>query len=232
MTPVRHSSTLWTPLGAAIALGAVMFAATGVQARPARGPKQLAMKQFDVSAREVTVVATAKADGRGGAALVRLQNVDVPTCHLLVFDVPPNAATQVAASARLPVCAAYDKDVRSGKLERVALTSSRSAWRVSVLSRRVDAMAKGVETRRLWALYADVGAGLTPIFERTSTSFDSKADKAINQAEVCDAPVFAVDDEPTSLTVQCDVDSMVGRYMRRKRSTFNYLWQGGRFVAQ
>ncbi len=232
--PASALRPLRTPLGVALAtlLGlTLVLAATAPEARArgARGVKKLAMKRFDCGAREVKVLGTAKAPGKGGAALVRLQNSDVPVCQLLILDGPPRRAKSVVRAVRLPVCAAYDKEARQAKLDVVPFTSRVSAYRVSVFSKRMDAIAKGVEKRRFWGLYADMGTGVGAVFERTSTSFKSQVNKAINQSEVCEAPTFSVADKPTKLSVQCVSETMLGGAATRKRTTVNYTWSGTRF---
>ncbi len=214
---------------ALVALVGLTLPTTKAEARSKRGVKKLAMKEFDAGSRDVSVMDTAKGSDRGGAALVRLTTSDVASCRLLILDKAPRKAKAIVKSLRMPVCPAYDKHARDGKLERVPFTTSRSAWRVRVGSKRVDALAKGVETRQFWGLYADIGRGTTPVFERTATSFESKANKAINQTEVCEAPVFPVGHEPTTLTVQCIARSMLGQAMTRKNVTHHYKWQHGRF---
>lgn len=208
---------------------------TPAQARAKRGAKHVAMQKFNASPREVSVVATAKGPGKGNpesAALVRVQTSDVAVCHLLILDGPAKAATKALHSVRLPVCAAYDKDARASRLVRIPLTTSRSAYRVSVYSKRMDSFAKGVETRRLWGLYASEGGRVQAVFERTSTSFASHEDKNINQSEECRAPTFAVEDEPSLLTISCEVQTMLNGLPDRTHSEFKYRWQGGRFQAR
>jgi hypothetical protein len=97
----------------------------------------------------------------------------------------------------------------------------------------MDALAKGVETRRFWGIYASGGGdSVHAVFERTSTSFHSQANKAINQAEVCEAPVIASGDAPSTLSIACDTEAMLGHSLKKKHSTFNYVWQGNRFNAE
>jgi hypothetical protein len=194
------------------------------------GIKALAAAKLGIDARDVSVLATAEDNGKG-AALVRVHS-DVPRCHLLTFDGRPKAATAVEATVRLPVCAVYDKDARGAKLERVKLTSRQGAWRAYTDSKRMDALAKGVETRRFWGLYASGSAGFGAVFERTSTSFKSQANKAINQAEVCEAPALALGDSPSTLTITCDTEAMLGAALKKKRTTFAYRWSGSRFEPE
>ncbi len=215
---------------AAVALTTMLAPNVG-HARSKRGVKKAAMKRFSASSREVSVIATAKASS-GGAAIVRLQNSDVPTCYLLVLNAPPKRATKIVKAFRTRVCAAYDKHARAAKLRHVPLTTRLSAWRVFVLSKRVDALAKGQETSRFWALYSDAGAASKSLFERTSTSFESKTNSAYNQAEVCQPPAFPVGDEPTTLTMTCDSESMLQGIVTRKRNVFQYAWKGGRFESK
>ena len=228
-----HKPTLPALLSAALALGCLAtLPCAPAHARVKRGAKHVAMEKFNAGPRELSVVATAQGPGKGNpesAALVRVQTADVAVCHLLILDAAAKVATKVLHSVRLPVCATYDKDARSGRLKRVALTTSRSAYLVSVYSKRMDSFAKGVETRRFWGLYADVGGGTKAVFERTSTSFTSHEDKNINQAEECKAPAYAVEDEPTLLTISCQIQTMLNGLPDRTHSEFQYRWQGGRF---
>jgi len=207
-------------------LGAIPAANAG----PKRAIKKLAVRHFSVESRDARVIATASSPDKKRAALVRLQNNDVPVCHLLLIS--GKRKLKLDKAIRLSVCAAYDKDARAAKLKRVPLTTHRDAWRVFVLSKRVDAMAKGLETRRFWGLYTNAGSLSSTVFERTSTSFKSKANRAVNQAEICDAPVFSVADAPTTLTMNCKTEAMLGGYIKRNTATFKYGWMGGRFILK
>jgi hypothetical protein len=95
-------------------------------------------------------------------------------------------------------------------------------------------MAKGVESSVLWALVADLGDGQGHklVFERTSTTFKSKEDPKMNQAELCDAPVLQSGQEPEGLKITCDTETMLGNLAKRQRSTFEYAWQGDRFAPK
>ncbi len=221
----------WSWLAFAAAVAFVWGPSDGF-ARSKRGVKRLAMKRFDVGSRDVSVIATARSGTKGGAAIVRLKNADVPVCYLLLLDAAPRKAKAVKKAFRTGVCAAYDKHARSARLKSVALTTRRNAWRVFVLSKRVDALAKGQETRRLWALYSDDGAAAKTLFERTSTAFESKSNRAFNQAEVCEAPSFPVADTPTTLVMNCDSASTLEGRTTTKRNTFKYAWSTGRFVLR
>ncbi|MEY3014999.1 MAG: hypothetical protein RIT45_3734 [Pseudomonadota bacterium] len=223
----RRSVSALLAAGLFAAPVATTLTPTPGHARGKGGAKALAMAHFSAGPREVAIIASATADG-AGAVVVRLAR-DVPVCHLLVLDAAPGRATEVKAAARLDVCAVYDKDAKSARLARVPLTSRHGAWRVFTESKRMDAMAKGVETRRLWALYSDRGGSLDNVFRRVSTSFQSKANRAVNSAERCDAPEFAVGDEPTTLQIGCETEAMLGDSLKKQRTTFRYTWSGSRF---
>lgn len=203
---------------------------TAAQARGKRGVKGLAMKHFSVGAREVSVIASTKSSGKGGAAIVRLQHTDVPVCQLLVLNAAPRKATSIVKAIRLRVCAAYGKEAKKARLTEVQLTNGRRAYRTNVLSRRMDAIAKGVETLRFWGIFADMGTGFRAVFERTSTSFKSQKNKAVNQAEECRPPAFPVGATPTTLTIACTSVRMLGGAATRKTSTVKYHWEAGRFL--
>lgn len=192
---------------------------------------KLAVSHLSASPRDVTVLASADAgSGPGSAAIVRVDNGSgAPRCSLLVFEGRSSAPEKVVATERLSVCPAYDKDKQPAKLERVPLTERRGAWRVHLGSKRMDALAGGVETRQLWALVADTGSGMKAVFERTSTSFKGQKDTSANMAEVCDAPVLAMGSEPSTLSINCDTMAMLGAAAKKQRSTFQYSWQGDRF---
>ncbi|MCO4761553.1 MAG: hypothetical protein KC502_08625 [Myxococcales bacterium] len=199
------------------------------EARPKRGAKRLAMAHFSVDSREVNVVASAKPVAKEGAVVVRLQHTDVPVCHLLIVNGSARKATKIMRAVRLPVCAAYRKEAKASRLSRVQLTNTRHAYRVQLLSKRMDAIAKGVEYRRFWGLYADMGTGMRAVFERTSTSFKSQVNKAINQAETCEAPAIVLGAKPTTLTIACNSESMLGGGLKKTRTTVRYHWSAGRF---
>lgn len=218
-------------LFAAVAVAGLVLAPVSAEAKRKRGVKRLAMKRFDVGSREVSVIATAK-DGNRGAALVRLKHMDVPVCQLLILDAPARSAHNIVNAVRLPVCAAYDKEAHSVGLKRIQITTDRGGYQVNVLSKRMDAIAKGVEIRRLWGIYADFGSGMTAVFERTSTSFESRVNDAINQSEVCEAPTFTVDDRPGNLSISCVTKTTLDGHVHKQRSTFNYRWDMRRFARQ
>ncbi|HAN30687.1 MAG TPA: hypothetical protein DCQ06_03735 [Myxococcales bacterium] len=199
-----------------------------VGARGARGAKKLAMKRFDASSREVKVIAS----HRSGAALVRLQTGDVPVCHLMKLNTSPARATSVLNSVRLSTCATYDKEARSARLKEVKLTSRTKAYQVFILSKRMDAIAKGVEIRRMWGLYQATKERINRLFERTSTSFKSQVNKAINQSEVCEAPVIAQASTPGPLTLKCLTETMLGGAVKRKTNTYRYIWSEERYMLQ
>jgi hypothetical protein len=213
----------------ALAIGLV---AAPAHARAKRGVKSLAMKRFNVGSREVAVIASTKSSSKGGAAIVRLQHTDVPVCQLLVLNAAPRKATAIVKTIRLRVCAAYSKEAKKARLDEVQLTNGRRAFRASVLSRRMDAIAKGVETLRFWGLFADMGTGFRAVFERTSTSFKSQVNKAVNQAEECRPPAFPVGTSPTTLTIGCTSVRMLGGAATRKTATVAYHWEAGRFVLR
>lgn len=215
-----------------VALAGVTVVTGPAVARTARGVKKLAMARFNVSAREIGIVAKANATSQGDAVVVRLLNTDVPVCQLLILDARAAAATKIVTAIRLPVCAAYTKESRDSRVTRVQLTNGRSAYRVNLNSRRMDAIAKGVETLALWGLYADMGTGFRAVFERTSTSFKSQVNNAVNQAETCSAPTFAVSVSPTTLTIACTTVRMLGGAATRKTATVPYQWQDGRFALR
>ena len=213
-------------LCAAFTLTAVAVTPNTADARGSRKLKKLAMKRFHVDSGEVSIVRKAPAKGMGSAAIARVERSEAPTCYLMVLD---SSASKVKTTVRLPVCPAYGKHSRSAKLKAVPLTSHKQAWRVYLASKRVDMPARGGETRRLWGLYADMGTGTKKVFARTSTSFTSKVNKAVNQTEVCEAPQFPVGDEPTTLRLSCKTSAMLGITMDTRRTTLNYKWADGAF---
>lgn len=192
---------------------------------------KLAVAHLGAGAKDVTVLASADAGSSpGSAAIVRVDNGGgAPRCSLLVFEGRSAAPEKVVAAEKLSVCPAYDKDKQPAALERVPLTERRGAWRVHLGSKRMDAMAGGVETRQLWALVADTGSGMHVVFERTSTSFKGQKDASANSSEVCEAPVLPLGSEPSTLTITCDTMAMLGAAAKKQRSTFSYSWQGDRF---
>ena len=198
------------------------------QARGKRSVKKLAMAKFNLGSREVSVIASAKGT-TNGAVIVRLKRSDVPVCYVLLLDAPPRRATKILKSFRARVCAAYDKHAKKAKLRRVQLTNRHDAWRAYIHSVRADAIAKGAETLRFWGLYSDGGATATTLFERVSTSFKSKANSAVNQAEVCQPPAFPVGDEPSTLTMVCDNEAQLESRVTTTTNTYNYVWKSGRF---
>lgn len=203
-----------------------LVAPTLAEARSARGAKRLAMKRFDASSREVKVIAKHSS----GAAVVRLQTADVPVCHLLKLNGSPARATEILGSARLSVCASYDKEARAARLTQVSISERLKAYRVFILSKRMDAIAKGVEIRRMWALYKDSKQSVGKLFERTSTSFKSQVNKAINQSEVCEAPALTVGATPGPLTIKCATETMLGGAVKRKTNSYRYTWSAGMYV--
>ncbi len=220
---------------AALALTTMTVAPMTAHARSKRGVKKLAMKRFDVSSSDVSVIATAKGALRSskiGAAIVRLKHEAVPVCRLLILDGAPRSAKNVVKDIRLPVCAAYDKDARKASLRRVDFTTRKGAFLANLFSKRMDAIARGVETRRFWGLYADDRSGAKTVFERTSTSFKSQVNKAIDQTETCEPPSFSVSDKPSTLTIDCKTQTTLAGALNTKRSSFRYQWKHGRFARR
>lgn len=218
---------------AIFALAALVSAglATGADTAAARSKssvKKLAMAKFNVGKRDVSIIASAKGT-TNGAVIVRLKRTDVPTCHLLLLNAPPRRATKILKSFRTRVCAAYDKHAKKAKLKRVQLTSRHDAWRAYIHSVRADAIAKGAETRRSWALYSDGGATATRLFQRVSTSFKSKANSAVNQAETCEPPAYPVGDAPTTLTMTCKIEAQLESRVTTNTNVYSYVWKDGRF---
>jgi hypothetical protein len=200
----------------------------------------VAAEHLHRSVGEVAILATANPlaneNSTGSAALVRVaEGADGgnPTCHLLVLEGRASTPGKVLGSLQLSLCPRYDQGKHT-QLTRVELDKRRSAWRLRLDSQRVDTMAKGVESSVLWALVADLGDGQGHklVFERTSTTFKSKEDPKMNQAELCDAPVLQSGQEPEGLKITCDTETMLGNLAKRQRSTFEYAWQGDRFAPK
>jgi hypothetical protein len=199
----------------------------------------LAAEVLHRDARDVTVLATALPAAReqayGSAALVKVDDGSdggVPTCWLLELSGRPTSPGTVASQTQLSVCPT-GAEAKQTRLSRVALSLKHDAWLLFTATQRVDSYAKGMAKSGLWALVGVAQPGETPriVFERTSTAFFSKADPSANSSEVCQPPVIAGGGvEPTTLSLQCDSEAMLGKQVKRSRATIGYSWNGERFL--
>ena len=226
--------TLWRATTSLLA-GGVALAAPALAA-PTGPAHKLTADKLSAGPKEVQILAAADAGGApGSAAIARVdRGGGAPTCFLLTFAGKLTAPESVASSERLTVCPAYDKEKMPSELLRLPLFGRKSAWRIHLGGKRMDSMAGGVETRALWALYADLGdgAGARVVFERTSTSFNGSKDSASNIAERCTAPVIDGASDPAKLSISCDTMTMFGDSAKKKQVTFRYGWTGERFELE
>jgi len=219
---------------------AVLCVATPAEAtRPATAGHpvtRLAAQHLGASLRDLTLIATAlpleRERSDGSAALVRLddgRDGGLPSCYLLDLAGRPFAPGKVEAHLRLSVCPSGP--VKAAQLARVALSAKHEAWQVRVEAARYDNKAQGAETAVLWGLYGRYGtAEVRALWERTSTTFRSKTDPGMNQAETCAAPQIAAGgQEPASVAVECDTETTLGKLPKRARQTFRSNWVGDRY---
>ncbi|MBM4342040.1 MAG: hypothetical protein FJ100_01490 [Deltaproteobacteria bacterium] len=197
---------------------------------------RLAAEAFSGNAKDIALLAVAnpldRESSEGSAALVRLddgRDGGLPTCYLLELQGKPYSPGRIAAQQRMSVCPAGAP--KGAQLSRVALSGRHEAWQVRLESARYDSKAGGGETAAFWGLFARQGGDLRSLWERTSTTFKSKGDVALNQSEVCGAPqIVAGSQEPDSVTVVCDTETMAGKLPKRARLTFKSSWAGDRYI--
>ncbi|MFZ4576977.1 MAG: hypothetical protein ACOYOB_01175 [Myxococcota bacterium] len=228
-------------VGAAALVSVAGFSVTAAAA-PKSGAAALSAAYLGASARDVAVLATAVPQSRegmaGSAALVRVDDGSDggnPACHVVAFAGRPSAPIKVEAATRLSTCPRFEKDKSKGvRFERIALGARRGAWLVRLETARVDSIAKGIETQTLWALLASNAQDPTPqqVWERASTTFKSREDPRLNQAEQCEAPVVRGGSAPEVLELPCETETMLGTLPKRQRQVFRYLWEGDRFRAE
>ena len=222
---------------AAAMMGVWMLAGAGMaQAKPAPSPVvQLAAAALGADARDVRVLASAvpapREQAAGSAVIVQVddgRDGGVPGCFLLELAGRPTAPGSVTSQTRLSICPA-GAETKQTKLLRVQLSLKHDAWLSFTANQRVDSYAKGMSKSGLWALVGKTDpAGETRLlFERTSTSFQSKADPSANAMEVCQQPKIAADGvEPTTLTLQCATETMLGKQVKRGSLTASFSWNG------
>lgn len=212
------------------------FAAGGGKASPAL--TKLAAEYLKAHPKDVRVLVASAGlgDETGGAALVRLDDGadgGNPVCYLLTTAGRPSSPAKIENAARFQVCPRADQGKQT-HLERINL-GRRNGWLMRLDSQRWDSMAKGGEFQLYWAITADLGdgAGLRPVFERTSTAFKSKDNPALNQSEVCKAPVVTVSaGEPQGASIACEIEGMHDHIVKKSSQTFNYMWDGSQFAAK
>lgn len=188
------------------------------------------------SIKDITLIAVGnpldRENGAGSAALVRLddgRDGGVPICWLLELAGKAFGPGKIEAQLRLSVCPTGP--VKGAQLARVALSAMHEAWQVRIESARYDSKAQGVESAALWGLYGKYGTTeLRPLWERTSTTFKSKADPTMNQAETCGTPeISAGGQEPDAVTVHCDTETMLGKLPKRAKQNFRSAWMGDKY---
>ncbi|MSQ81934.1 MAG: hypothetical protein EXR77_03335 [Myxococcales bacterium] len=197
---------------------------------------RLAAQALGGNVRDIALLAVAvplereKADG--SAALVRLddgRDGGLPTCYLLELAGKPYGPNKIEAQQRMSVCPAGPP--KGAQLSRVAISGRHEAWQVRLESARYDTKAQGGEMAVFWGLLVRSGSEIKSLWERTSTTFKSKTDVALNQAEVCTPPQITVGgQEPDLVTVHCDSETMAGKLPKRAKLTFKSSWAGDRFL--
>ncbi len=222
----------------------LIFVALPVLAKDAPGGKaspalaKLAAEFLKANPKDVRVLASASPmpEEPGGGALVRVDDGadgGNPICYLLQLAGRPSSPAKVEASLKFAVCPRADQG-KTSHLERVSL-GRRNAWLLRLDSMRWDSMAKGGESQLYWAIATDMGdgAGLRPVFERTSTGFKSKDQPALNQQEICKAPTVAISaGEPQGASIACEVETTQGTLLKRTQTTFSYMWDGSQFAGK
>ncbi len=229
---------------AVLGLAAASFAAApaALAAKPAAGHPvaKLLAEAEGANLRDITVIAVAEPLERehaaGSAALVRLddgRDGGLPNCWLLELAGKPAGPVKIDAKTRLSVCPGGP--TKGAQLSRAALSKAQEAWLVRIEQVRYDSKGGGSEQSILWGLYGrPQGQGETrALWERTSTTFKSRTDPTVNQAEVCQAPqIDASGQEPGPIAIQCDTETMLGKLPKRAKQTFRSAWSGDRYIAQ
>lgn len=190
--------------------------------------------------RDITVLAVAEPLDRehapGSAAVVRLddgRDGGLPTCFLLELAGKPAGPVKIDGRFRLSVCPSGA--AKGVSLSRQAISNHQEAWLVRVEHQRYDSKGKGTESAILWGLYGRPLGESEPraIWERTSTTFKSPSDPGNNVAEVCQAPEIAAGgQEPDTVVIHCDTETMLGKLPKRAKQTFTSAWSGDRYVAK
>lgn len=208
---------------------------------PAKGGAalgKLVAEYLKANPKDVRILASAAglADEAGGGTLVRVDDGadgGNPVCYLLLLAGRPASPARVDASLKFAVCPRADQG-KTSLLQRINI-GKRNAWLLRLESARWDTNAKGGESQLYWAIATDMGdgAGLRTVFERTSTTFKSKDQPALNQSEVCDAPTVAISaGEPQGASIACKVETMIGTLPKRAEQTFGYMWDGSQFASK
>jgi hypothetical protein len=214
------------------------FAKGAASAKASPALAKLAAEYLKANPKDVRVLVAAAgmAEEPGGGALVRVDDGadgGNPICYLLTLAGRPSSPARIDASLKFAVCPRADQG-KTSRLERMNL-GRRNAWLLRLDSARWDSMAKGGESALYWAIATDMGdgAGLRPVFERTSTTFKSKDQAALNQSEICKTPTVAISaGEPQGASIVCDVESMMGTLAKRSEMTFGYMWDGSQFAPK
>lgn len=197
---------------------------------------RLAAEALGTNAKDIQILAVAnpldRENNAGSAALIKVddgRDGGLANCHLLELAGKPYGPGKIEAQMRTSVCP--QGAAKGVQLARVALSGRHEAWQVRLETARYDSKAQGGETAILWGLYVRDGSSLRGVWERTSTTFKSKADPAMNQAEVCSAPQISQgSQDPDSVTVDCDTETMAGNLPKRRKQSFKSTWQGDRYV--
>ncbi len=214
----------------------VAHAAPTAKAGPALA--KLAAEYLKANVKDVRVLITAAplADEAGGGALVRVDDGadgGNPICYLLATAGRPSSPAKIDASYKFAVCPRADQG-KTTLLSRINL-GRRNGWLLRLEAARWDSMAKGGEAQLYWAIAADLGdgAGLRPVFERTSTTFKSKDQPALNQSEVCKTPTVTISaGEPQGASITCDIETMHDHIVKKSQQTFSYMWDGSQFAGK
>ncbi len=199
---------------------------------------KMAAEYLKANPKDLRVLATAAPlpEEPGGGALVRIDDGadgGNPICYLLTLAGRPSSPARIEASLRFTVCPRADQG-KTSRLERISL-GRRNAWLLRLDSARWDAMAKGGEAQLYWAMATDMGdgAGLRAVFERTSTTFKSKDQPALNQSEICKAPTVTISaGEPQGANIVCDIEAMHDHLVKKSQQTFSYMWDGSQFAGK
>ena len=197
---------------------------------------RLVAESQSASPKDITLLAVANPLDRenlaGSAAVVRLddgRDGGVPICWLIELAGKAYGPGKIDSQFQLSVCPAGP--AKGVQLARVAISGRHEAWQVRIESARYDSKAQGVESAALWGLYGKYGTTETrALWERTSTTFKSKTDVTMNQAETCGTPeITAGSQEPEAVTVHCDTETMLGKLPKRAKQSFRSAWMGDRY---